>query len=163
MFEADNLEGDPAEIAKETWSLPNTYLLYTAGIKRSIKIKKISIKIKRRIYIKIRRNIKINHLLYTVCQRALCKQQFETPDGKILSVEMVKELIYNFVEDGSITVKTNNTYCEGIRLKIHSNVADASLVPSQILIKITKRSLFPTNQAQFLQRMLEYWYQRSVP
>ena len=107
--------------------MPNIYLLYTAGIKRSIKIKrriyikirrniksKINIKIRRRIKIKIsnkiKRNIKINHLLYTVCQNALCQQQFETPDGKILSVEMVKELIYNFVEDGSITVKTNNTY-----------------------------------------------------
>ena len=50
---------------------------------------------------------------------------------------MDEELIYSFVEDGSIKVETTNTYCEGIRLKIHSNVADDSLVLRQIKFKIT--------------------------
>ena len=50
---------------------------------------------------------------------------------------MDEELIYSFVEDGSIKVETTNTCCEGIRLKIHSNVADDSLVLRQIKFKIT--------------------------
>jgi len=52
-------------------------------------------------------------------------------------VDLDEELIYNFVEDGSIAVKTSNTYCEGIRLKIHSNLAGASLTLKQIKFKIT--------------------------
>ena len=73
-------------------------------------------------------------------------------------MEIDKELTYNFMEDGIITIETSNTYCKGIRLKKHSNVTDASLNS-----KSHGRSLFQTNQAQFLQKMLEYWYQRSVP
>ena len=42
-----------------------------------------------------------------------------------------------FVKDRNITVKASNTYCEGIRLKIHSNILDASLILMQINFKIT--------------------------
>ena len=42
-------------------------------------------------------------------------------------MKMDEELIYNFVEHGSITVETSNTFCKGIKLK---PLVDGSLVPS---------------------------------
>ena len=52
-------------------------------------------------------------------------------------MDLDEVVVVNFAEDGSITVETSNTNCEGIRLKIHSSVADASLVLTQIKFKIT--------------------------
>ena len=73
-----------------------------------------------------------------VCQRALCQVQLEAPDVKILSMDLDEQLVNNFVKDGIITVESSNMYCEEIRLKIHSNIADASLVLTQIKFKITR-------------------------
>ena len=82
--------------------------------RRNIKIRK-SVKIKRniksKITIKIKRSVKIK--ISTKIKKNIEINEFQAPDGKILSVG-----------DGSVLVETNNTYCEGIRLRIHSNVAD---------------------------------------
>ena len=50
---ATDLEGDPAEMAKEVEVCRIPVALYTAGIKRSFKIKRINTKRKRSTKIKI--------------------------------------------------------------------------------------------------------------
>ena len=75
-------------------------------------------------------------------------------------MDLDKEVIVNFVEDGSKTVETSNTYCEGIRLKIHSSVADASLVLMQIKFKITQEKFISDESGSIA---AENHYQRSVP
>ena len=53
-------------------------------------------------------------------------------------MDLDKQFTQNFVDDGSITVESSNTYSEGIRLKIsQSNVANAFLVLTQIKFKNT--------------------------
>ena len=47
-------------------------------------------------------------------------------------------------------VETINTYFEGIRLKINSNVDNTSLVLTHVLLKITQEKYIYNNQAQFL-------------
>lgn len=76
-----------------------------------------------------------------ICQKALREKQFMAPDGKMLSVDLDEELLYQYVEDGSITVQESNTYCTGVRLKLHSQLADESLVLTQIRFTI-KRERF---------------------
>jgi len=60
------------------------------------------------------------------------------PDGKIMNVEMDEEILYQYVEDGSITVHPSYTYCTGVKLKIHSQLADSSLVLTQIRFTIVR-------------------------
>ena len=47
-----------------------------------------------------------------VCQKALREKQFVAPDGKIMDVKMDEEILYQYVEDGSITVHPSNTVRE---------------------------------------------------
>ena len=53
-------------------------------------------------------------------------------------MELDEELVYQYVEDGSLTVQESNTFCTGVRLKIHSQLADYSLVLTQKQFTITR-------------------------
>ena len=46
------------------------------------------------------------------CRKAYTQHTFEASDGKILKVEPGEVVLYQYVEDGSITVLGYNTYCK---------------------------------------------------
>jgi len=65
--------------------------------------------------------------------RAAKKGFYRTPDGKRISIATGETVLYQFIEDGSITVHPTNTYCEGVSLPLHQGtVADQSLILTQI-------------------------------
>ena len=70
------------------------------------------------------------------------------PDGKTMPVEMDEEILYQYVEDGSITVHPSNTYCTGVKLKIHSQLADSSLVLTQIRFTIARERFLEDNDGR---------------
>ena len=58
---------------------------------------------------------------------------YNTPDGKRVPIAPGETVLYQFIEDGSITVHPTNTYCEGVSLPLNQGtVADQSLVLTQI-------------------------------
>ena len=58
---------------------------------------------------------------------------YNTPDGKGVPIAPGDTILYQFIEDGSITVHPTNTYCEGVSLPLHQGtVADQSLVLTQV-------------------------------
>jgi len=58
---------------------------------------------------------------------------FHYPDGKKLKISPGETVLYQFVEDGSITVHPTNTYCEGVSLPLHQGIlADQSLILTQV-------------------------------
>ena len=61
------------------------------------------------------------------------KEFYNTPDGKRVQIAPGETILYQFIEDGSITVHPTNTYCEGVSLPLHKGtVADQSLILTQI-------------------------------
>ena len=55
------------------------------------------------------------------------------PDGKRVSIAAGETILYQFIEDGSITVHPTNTYCEGVTLPLHQGtVADQTLILTQV-------------------------------
>ena len=54
------------------------------------------------------------------------KGLFRTPDGKKIPIAPGDSVLYQFIEDGSITVHPTNTYCEGVSLPLHQGTADQS-------------------------------------
>jgi len=63
------------------------------------------------------------------CERAYITKKYLAPDGKELEVELNSELVYSFIEDGSITVESSNTYCTGIPVRIHNAQVAMRLEP----------------------------------
>jgi len=58
---------------------------------------------------------------------------YNAPDGKRVSIAAGKTILYQFIEDGSITVHPTNTYCEGVTLPLHQGtVADQTLILTQV-------------------------------
>ena len=58
---------------------------------------------------------------------------FRTPDGKQVPIAPGETVLYQYIEDGSITVHPTNTYCEGVSLPLpHGTVADQSLILTQV-------------------------------
>ena len=67
------------------------------------------------------------------CKRASLKNEYVAGDSKILRVTPGDSVLYQFVEDGSISVNRYNTYCQGVKLHLHhSQVVDKYLVLMQI-------------------------------
>ena len=67
------------------------------------------------------------------CRKDYTQHTFEASDGKILRVEPGEVVLYQYVEDGSITVLGYNTYCKGVNLPLHhSQIAEQSLVLTQV-------------------------------
>ena len=63
------------------------------------------------------------------CRKAYTQHTFEASNGKLLRVEPGESVLYQYVEDGSITVLWYNTFCQGVKLQLHhSQIADESLV-----------------------------------
>ena len=63
------------------------------------------------------------------CLKAYMQHTFEASDGKLLRVEPGESVLYQYVDDGSITVLWYNTFCQGVKLQLHhSQIADESLV-----------------------------------
>ena len=50
------------------------------------------------------------------CRKAYTQHTYEASDGKILRVEPGESVLYQFIEDGSITVLGYNTFCQGVKL-----------------------------------------------
>ena len=50
------------------------------------------------------------------CKRASLKNEYVAGDCKVLRVTPGDSVLYQFVEDGSITVNSFNTYCLGVGL-----------------------------------------------
>ena len=58
---------------------------------------------------------------------------YNSPDGKQLQISQGKTILYQYIEDGSITVHPTNTHCEGVSLPLHQGtIADQSLILTQI-------------------------------
>ena len=58
---------------------------------------------------------------------------YNSPDGKKMKISPGETILYQYLEDGLITVHPTNTYCEGVSLPLHkSTMAGQSLVLSQI-------------------------------
>jgi len=58
---------------------------------------------------------------------------YNAPDGKRVSIAAGETILYQFIEDGSITVHPTNTYCEGVTLPLHQGtVADQTLILTQV-------------------------------
>ena len=70
----------------------------------------------------------------TLEQCMTVKQGFyNSPDGKQLQISQGKTILYQYIEDGSITVHPTNTHCEGVSLPLHQGtIADQSLILTQI-------------------------------
>ena len=78
----------------------------------------------------------VNYLLASCrCKAASEPIRNESGDMQIhLFPDTVAEL-YQYIEDGSITVHPRNTYCGGVSLPLHQGIiVDQSLVLTQILI-----------------------------
>ena len=73
------------------------------------------------------------------CRKAYTQHTFEASDGKILRIKPGDSLLYQYVEDGSITVLGYNTFCKGVKLHLHhSQIAEQSLVLTQIRFTLDK-------------------------
>jgi len=58
---------------------------------------------------------------------------YNSPDGKHMQISPGETILYQYIEDGSITVHPTNPYCEGVSLPLHQGtIADKSLVLTQI-------------------------------
>jgi len=58
---------------------------------------------------------------------------YNSPDGKRVQISPGETILYQYIEDGSITVHPTNTYCEGVSLPLHKGtIADQSLILTQI-------------------------------
>ena len=60
------------------------------------------------------------------------KGSYNSPDGKRVQISPGETILYQYIEDGSITVHPMNTYCEGVSLPLQGTLADQSLVLTQI-------------------------------
>ena len=61
------------------------------------------------------------------------KGVYNSPDGKRVQISPGETILYQYIEDGSITVHPTNTYCEGVSLPLHKGtIADQSLILTQI-------------------------------
>ena len=57
------------------------------------------------------------------------KGSYNSPDGKRVQISPGETILYQYIEDGSITVHPMNTYCEGVSLPLHQGtLEDQSLV-----------------------------------
>ena len=87
------------------------------------------------------------------CNQAYTKHSFKASDGKILKIEPGEELLYQFVEDGSITVVGYNTFCSGVKLPLHhSQIAEQSLVLTQVRFTLDKEVFLRTKDGKMLAR-----------
>ena len=87
------------------------------------------------------------------CRQAYTKHTFKASDGKVLKVEPGEELLYQFVEDGSITVLGYNTYCKGVNLPLHhTQIAEQSLVLTQVRFTLDKEVFLRTKDGKMLAR-----------
>ena len=94
------------------------------------------------------------------CQKVYTQHTYEASDGKILRVEPGESMLYQFIEDGSITVVGYNTICQGVKLQLHhSQIADESLVLTQIRFTLDKE-VFLRNKSG---KMLAKQSRRAVP
>ena len=70
---------------------------------------------------------------------------FRTPDGKQVPIAPGETVLYQFIEDGSITVHPTNTYCEGVSLPLHQGtVADQSLILTQVRFSMQREVYLKT-------------------
>ena len=54
---------------------------------------------------------------------------YNSPDGKQVHISPGETILYQYIEDGLITVHPTNTYCEGVSLPLHKGtIEDQSLV-----------------------------------
>ena len=81
------------------------------------------------------------------CRKAYMQHTYEASDGKILRIEPGDSVLYQFIEDGSITVLGYNTFCQGVKLQLHhSQLADKSLALTQIRF-IQEKETFLRNKS----------------
>ena len=72
------------------------------------------------------------------CRRASLRNEYQAGDGKFLRVTPGDSVLYQFLEDGSITVNSYNTYCQGVNLQLHhSQVVQKSLFLTQFRFSLT--------------------------
>ena len=58
---------------------------------------------------------------------------YNSPDGKRVQIAPGETILYQYIEDGSISVHPTNTFCEGVSLPLRKGtIADQSLVLTQI-------------------------------
>ena len=70
---------------------------------------------------------------------------YNTPDGKQVPIAPGETILYQFIEDGLITVQPTNTYCEGVSLPLHQGtVANQSLVLTQIRFSMLREVYLKT-------------------
>ena len=85
------------------------------------------------------------------CRKAYTQHTFEASDGKILRVEPGEVVLYQYVEDGSITVLGYNTYCKGVNLPLHhSQIEEQSLVLTQVRFTLDKEVFLWTKGGKML-------------
>ena len=94
------------------------------------------------------------------CRKAYTEHIFAAPDGKSLKVEPGDSVLYQFIEDRSITVHRYNTYCQGVILQLHhSQMAEESLVLTQIRFTLEKETFLRNKSGKMLAKISR----RSVP
>ena len=94
------------------------------------------------------------------CRKAYTQHTFEASAGRLLRVEPGESVLYQYVEDGSITVLGYNTFCKGVKLQLHhSQIADESLVLTQIRFTLDKEVFLRNKQG----KMMAKQSRKSVP
>ena len=94
------------------------------------------------------------------CLKAYMQHTFEASDGKLLRVEPGESVLYQYVEDGFITVLGYNTFCKGVKLQLHhSQIADQFLVLTQIRFTLDKEVFLRSKKG----KMLAKQSRKSVP
>ena len=72
------------------------------------------------------------HITLEQCMTAK-KGFYNSPDGKWMQISPSETILFQYIEDGSITIHPTNTYCEGVSLSLHkSTIGEQSLVLTRI-------------------------------
>ena len=74
---------------------------------------------------------------------------YNSPDGKRMQISPGETILYQYIEDGSITIHPTNTHCEGVSLPLHQGtIADQSLVLTQIRISMLSEAYLRTRDGK---------------
>ena len=70
---------------------------------------------------------------------------YNSPDGKCMQISPGETILYQYIDDGSITIHPTNTHCEGVSFPLHQGtIADQSLVLTQIRISMLSEAYLRT-------------------
>ena len=77
------------------------------------------------------------------------KGWYNSPDGEKVKIAPGETILYQYIEDGSITVHPTNTYCQGVSLPLHrGTVADQSLILTQIRFSMIREVYLRTRDGK---------------